>query len=50
MSLRFLNLYAQLMAFVGHPDPVMRAIEPATYAASCRYKDPNCAFSGQRLT
>jgi hypothetical protein len=31
------NLYGQLMAFVGHPDPAMTAEEPPTYAASCRW-------------
>jgi hypothetical protein len=34
---RRFNLYAQLMAFVGHPDPSMTAEEPQTYAASCRW-------------
>ncbi len=31
------NLYAQLMALVGHPDPAMIADEPSTYAAACRW-------------
>lgn len=34
---RQFNLYAQLMTFIEHPDPVMTAIEPAIYAASCRW-------------
>ncbi len=37
VTIRRFNLYAQLMAFVGHPDPVMTADGPATYAASCRW-------------
>ena len=37
VTMRRFNLYAQLMAFVGHPDPVMTADEPPTYAASCRW-------------
>ena len=37
VTIRRFNLYAQLMAFVGHPDPTMTADEPPTYAASCRW-------------
>ncbi len=37
VTIRRSNLYAQLMAFVGHPDPSMTADEPPTYAASCRW-------------
>jgi len=37
VTIRRFNLYAQLMAFVGHPDPSMKADEPPTYAASCRW-------------
>jgi hypothetical protein len=37
VTIRGFNLYAQLMAFVGHPDPVMTAEGPPTYAASCRW-------------
>lgn len=37
VTIRRFNLYAQLMAFIGHPDPFMTADEPATYAASCRW-------------
>jgi Protein of unknown function (DUF4058) len=37
VTVRRFNLYAQLMAFVGHPDPTMTAHEPPTYAASCRW-------------
>jgi len=37
VTIRSFNLYAQLMAFVGHPDPAMTADEPPTYAASCRW-------------
>jgi hypothetical protein len=35
-SRRF-NLYAQLMEFIGHPDPGMTVEAPPTYAASCRW-------------
>ena len=31
------NLYAQLMEFIGHPDPTMSPDGPPTYAASCRW-------------
>jgi Protein of unknown function (DUF4058) len=37
VTIRRFNLYAQLMAFVGHPDPGMTAEEPPIYAASCRW-------------
>jgi Protein of unknown function (DUF4058) len=37
VTIRRFNLYAQLMSFVGHPDPSMTADEPPTYAASCRW-------------
>ena len=37
VTIRRFNLYAQLMAFVGHPDPSMTADGPPTYAASCRW-------------
>ena len=37
VTIRRFNLYAQLMAFVGHPDPAMTADEPPIYAASCRW-------------
>jgi uncharacterized protein DUF4058 len=37
VTIRRFNLYAQLMTFVRHPDPVMTIDEPATYAASCRW-------------
>lgn len=37
VTIRRFNLYAQLMAFVGHPDPTMTPEEPAIYAASCRW-------------
>jgi hypothetical protein len=34
---RQFNLYAELMAFVGHPDPTMTGDAPHLYAASCRW-------------
>jgi hypothetical protein len=37
VTIRRFNLYAQLMAFVGHPDPTMTADGPPIYAASCRW-------------
>jgi hypothetical protein len=37
VTIRRFNLYAQLMNFIGHPDPVMTTDEPTTYAASCRW-------------
>jgi Protein of unknown function (DUF4058) len=43
VTIRWFNLYAQLMAFVGNPDPSMTADEPSTYAASCR-----CVTKGTR--
>ena len=37
VTIRRFNLYAQLMAFIGHPDPSMTADGTPTYAASCRW-------------
>ncbi len=37
VTIRRFNPCAQLMAFVGHPDPSMNADGPPTYAASCRW-------------
>jgi hypothetical protein len=37
VSTRQFNLYAELMAFVGHPDPTMSVDSPHLYAASCRW-------------
>ena len=37
VSIRPFNLYAELMTFLGHPDPTMRADRPHLYAASCRW-------------
>jgi hypothetical protein len=37
VSIRRFNLYAQLMEFIGHPDPTMSNEEPPIYAASCRW-------------
>ena len=36
VTIRRFNLYAQLMEFVGHPDPTMTD-GPSIYAASCRW-------------
>ena len=37
VTIRPFNLYAELMTFVGHPDPTMSAESPPLYAASCRW-------------
>jgi hypothetical protein len=37
VTIRRFNLYAQLMQFIGHPDPTMSATDPSIYAASCRW-------------
>ena len=37
VTIRRFNLYAQLMTFIRHPDPIMTAEEPAIYVASCRW-------------
>jgi hypothetical protein len=36
VTTRQFNLYAELMTFIGHRDPTMRADRPHLYAASCR--------------
>lgn len=37
VTIRCFNLYAQLMEFIGHPDPTMNTEDPPIYAASCRW-------------
>jgi hypothetical protein len=37
VTTRQFNLYAELMTFVGHPDPTMSVDAPHLYAASCRW-------------
>jgi hypothetical protein len=37
VTVRHANLYAELMAFIGHPDPTLGPEPPPTYAASCRW-------------
>lgn len=37
VTVRHFNLYADLMAFIGHSDPTLGAEPPALYAASCRW-------------
>jgi hypothetical protein len=37
VTIRHFNLYADLMAFIGHGDPTLGAEPPALYAASCRW-------------
>jgi hypothetical protein len=38
VTLRHFNLYAELMAFLGHPDRALGPEPPAVYAASCRWR------------
>lgn len=37
VTARRFNLYAELRAFIGHPDPSLGDDPPTTYAASCRW-------------
>jgi uncharacterized protein DUF4058 len=37
VTIRPANLYAELMAFIGHPDPTLGPEPPALYAATCRW-------------
>jgi hypothetical protein len=37
VTIRRFNLYADLMAFIGHSDPTLGAEAPPLYAASCRW-------------
>ncbi len=37
VTTRHFNLYAELMSFIGHPDPMLNPEAPAVYAASCRW-------------
>jgi hypothetical protein len=37
VTTRQFNLYAELMTFLGHPDPTMKADSPHLYAATCRW-------------
>ena len=37
VTTRQFNLYAELMTFVGHPDPTMKPDSPPLYAATCRW-------------
>jgi hypothetical protein len=37
VTVRQFNLYAELLAFIGHNDPTMGAEPPDLYAASCRW-------------
>jgi hypothetical protein len=38
VTIREFNLYAELMAFGGHPDPTMSSTSPPIYAASCHWR------------
>lgn len=48
VTIRRTNLYAELMAFVGHPDPTLGPEPPALYAALCRWVT-NAAETRARL-
>jgi hypothetical protein len=37
VTIRHANLYAELMAFIDHPDPTLGQEPPAIYASSCRW-------------
>lgn len=37
VTVRHFNLYAELLAFIGHSDPTLGAEPPGLYAASCRW-------------
>jgi len=37
VTVRHFNLYAELLAFIGHADPTLADPPPAVYAASCRW-------------
>jgi hypothetical protein len=37
VTVRHFNLYAEMMAFIGHGDPTLGAEPPPLYAASCRW-------------
>ena len=37
VTVRHFNLYAELLAFIGHNDPTLGATPPPLYAASCRW-------------
>lgn len=37
VTVRHANLYAEMMEFIGHPDPTLGAEPPAVYASSCRW-------------
>jgi hypothetical protein len=47
VTIRHANLYAELMTFVGYPDPTLGPEPPPIYASSCRWT-PNPA--GTRAT
>jgi hypothetical protein len=36
VTIRHFNLYAELLAFIGHNDPTLGVTPPSLYAASCR--------------
>ncbi len=48
VTIRHANLYAELMAFVGHPDPTVGPEPPPLYVSSCRWT-PNAAGTRARL-
>ena len=48
VTIRRANLYAELMAFIGHPDPTLGPEPPPIYASSCRWT-PNAEGTRARL-
>lgn len=48
VTIRRTNLFAELMAFIGHADPTLGPEPPVTYAASCRWL-PNAEQTRARL-
>jgi hypothetical protein len=48
VTIRHANLYAELMTFIGHPDPTLGPEPPPIYASSCRWI-PNAAGTRARL-
>jgi hypothetical protein len=48
VTIRHANLYAELMTFIGHPDPTLGPEPPPIYTSSCRWT-PNAAGTRARL-
>lgn len=48
VTIRHANLYAELMAFIDHPDPTLGQEPPSIYASTCRWT-PNAEGTRARL-